>query len=88
MFLEVEVLSPEPEPADRVPTSALLTQSDRTFVYVRTGPEQFERREVIVGTVNEGMVVIREGLKSGEEVVVEGGFKLKSLALQLGSADR
>ncbi len=73
MFLEVEILSPEPEPADQVPTSALLTQGDRTFVYVRTGPEQFERREVIVGTVNEGMVVIREGLKPGEEVVVEGG---------------
>ena len=87
MFVEVEVLSPEPEPADQVPASALLTQGDRTFVYVRTGPEQFERREVIAGTVYEGMVVIREGLKSGEEVVVEGGFKLKSLAIQLASAE-
>jgi membrane fusion protein, heavy metal efflux system len=88
MFLEVEVLSPEPEPAARVPTSAVLTEGDRTFVYVRTGPEQFERREVIVGTIYEGMVVIRAGLRSGEEVVVEGGFKLKSLALHLRSAAR
>ena len=54
MFLEVEVLNPKPEPADQVPTSALLTQGDRRFVYVRTGPEQFERREVIVGTVYKG----------------------------------
>jgi membrane fusion protein, heavy metal efflux system len=86
MFLEVEVLSPKPEPADQVPTSALLTQGDRTFVYVRTGPERFERREVIAGTAYDGKVAVRRGLEPGEEVVVEGGSKLKALSVQLASA--
>ncbi len=86
MFLEVEILSPEPEPANQVPTSALLTQGDRTFVYVRTGPEQFERREVIAGTAYDGKVAVRRGLEPGEEVVVEGGSKLKALSIQPAGA--
>lgn len=87
MFIEVEVLSPQPEPAEHIPASAVLTQGDRTFVYVRTGPERFERREVIVGTGYGGQVVIRRGLEPGEEVVVDGGSKLKALSVQLAGAE-
>src|SRR5262249_5165542 len=49
MFIEVEVFSPGSERVAQIPASALLMQGDRAFVYVRTGPEQFERRDVVAG---------------------------------------
>ena len=68
-----------PAPPPQVPASALLTEGDGTFVYVRTGPERFDRREVEVEH-RRGRHGRRSssGLEPGEEVVVEGGFKLKA----------
>ncbi len=80
MFVEVEVLSPSETPAVYVPRSALLSEEDDQFVYVRTGPEQFERRVVTLGTQEENRVAVLKGVKAGEEVVVRGAFKLKATA--------
>ena len=81
MFVEVEVLSPAASDRLLVPASASLTQGNRTFVYVRTGPERFARREVEVEPPRGDTAVVRERPEPGEEVVVEGGFKLKSMAV-------
>jgi membrane fusion protein, heavy metal efflux system len=88
MFVEVQVLSPRGKTAPLIPAAALLTQGSRMIVYVRTGPDQFTGREVDVEISRGGTTVVRSGLESGEVVVVEGGFKLKSLAVQLASAER
>jgi multidrug efflux pump subunit AcrA (membrane-fusion protein) len=88
MFVEVQVLSPRGKTAPLIPAAALLTQGSRMIVYVRTGPDQFTRREVDVETPRGGTAVVRSGLEPGEEVVVEGGFKLKSLTIQVASAER
>jgi multidrug efflux pump subunit AcrA (membrane-fusion protein) len=85
MFVEVQVLSPRGKTAPLVPAAALLTRGNRTVVYVRTGPDQFTSREVDVESPRGDTAIVRGGLKPGEEVVVEGGFKLKSLAI--GQAD-
>ena len=88
MFVEVEVLSPRSAPATQVPASALLTQGSRTFVYVRHGPDRYDRREVEAELPRGDEVTVLSGLEPGEEVVVEGGFKLKALAVQEASARR
>ena len=49
-----------------------------SFVYVRTGPEVFERRDVVLGTREANRASILSGLQPGDEVVTEGGFKLKA----------
>jgi membrane fusion protein, heavy metal efflux system len=88
MFVEVEVFSPRSAPATQVPASALLTQGSRTFVYVRHGPDRFDRREVEAEPPRGDVAAVLSGLEPGEEVVVEGGFKLKALAVQEATAQR
>lgn len=61
-----------------VPSTALVKDKEDTFVFVRTGPESFERRPVDVGDPVGGLVPVRSGVKVGDEVVVKGGFSLKS----------
>jgi RND family efflux transporter MFP subunit len=60
-----------------VPVSALEEEGAERFVYVETG-EGYIRRKVQVGHVTQTTAEITEGLKSGEKVVVEGVFVLKS----------
>jgi len=86
MFVEVKVLSPEPRPAVQVPATALLDDGEATFVYVKTGPELFERRDVVTEGSEEGRVTVRRGLRPGEEVVVEGGSKIRAEAMRLASS--
>ena len=88
MFVEVEVLSPRNQDVARIPASAMLTEGNIHYVYVKTGPDRFERRDVEAETPRDEEVTIRSGLNAGEEVVVEGGYKLKALAVQLASTDQ
>ncbi|WP_435005097.1 efflux RND transporter periplasmic adaptor subunit [Tundrisphaera lichenicola] len=80
MFVEVEVQSPRGKEALEVPTAALLIDGSRTYVYVRTGPDSFERREVKAEAPRDDRVTIQDGLADGDEVVIKGAFKLKALA--------
>ena len=69
-----------------IPASAIVTESERSFVFVEVGPNTFERREVEVGSLTppgsmtpvEGRMAVRRGLAAGERIVVEGAFTLKS----------
>jgi cobalt-zinc-cadmium efflux system membrane fusion protein len=88
MFVEVEVLSPRTEAAVQVPASALLAEEGRAFVFVKKGADRFVRREVDAELPRGGIATIRRGLNEGDEVVVEGEFKLKALSVQLASAGR
>lgn len=83
MFVNVEIRGKSGRPAAMVPESAVLTAGDAAFVYVRTGPKSFERREVTLGTRENNLISVLTGLKVGEEVVVEGAFKLKAEHLRL-----
>jgi multidrug efflux pump subunit AcrA (membrane-fusion protein) len=86
MFVEVEVVSPGEGTVARIPASALLTEGSTTHVYVRGGPDVFHRREVVSEPPRGGMVSIVKGLEPGDEVVIAGGFKLKSLAIRMASS--
>ncbi|MBX6315193.1 MAG: efflux RND transporter periplasmic adaptor subunit [Isosphaeraceae bacterium] len=82
MYVFVELLRPTAQSAPLVPTEALLTHDAETFVFVRTGPETFARRVVSVGAGEDGRVAVLRGLQAGEEVVTQGGFKLKAELLR------
>ncbi len=78
MWVDVEVISPEATHAVYVPRSSIQHEDDDQFVYVKVGPELFERRAVRPGTPDGDRMAILEGLEGGEEVVVRGAFKLKA----------
>lgn len=70
-----------------VPVSAVLRTGKRAILYIRlpdTDEPTFEGREVVLGTRAGDSYIIREGLMAGEEVVVNGNFKIDS-AMQLAS---
>jgi cobalt-zinc-cadmium efflux system membrane fusion protein len=64
-----------------VPVEALQQIGARDVVFVRTGPSTFEQRTVRVGKLVQGMAEIISGLESGNSVVTQGAFHLKSIAL-------
>ena len=57
---------------------AVQRQDTQTFVFVRESATRFRRADVKLGRQAEGRVEILQGLKEGQEVVVAGGFILKS----------
>jgi multidrug efflux system membrane fusion protein len=56
---------------------AVSTDQDRKFVYVLGGDNKAEYREVVLGPTVDGLRVVREGVKQGERVVVDGLQRVK-----------
>ena len=59
-----------------VPTTALITDGARQYVYVRDEKGRFARREIVAGPARDGRVPVFTGLTSGETIVAEGGLLL------------
>jgi membrane fusion protein, heavy metal efflux system len=61
-----------------VPEAAVQRDRDRRFVFVQRDPQSFEARDVTLGESNGEIVKILNGLHEGDQVVIDGGFILKS----------
>lgn len=70
-----------------VPRAAVADLVGRRVVFVRTAPEEFAIRDVETGAVASGRVEIRRGLTEGDEIVVDGVFTVKSVALKSSFAE-
>lgn len=81
MFVDVRLPIGESSPKLRIPESAVQRQ-EQEFVYVLTGDDRFERREVKLGRTVKPYVEVVAGLKEGESIVVAGCFELKSLFMK------
>lgn len=82
MYVDVAIHGKIGRNALMVPDTAILTEGDKTFVYVREGAEKFRRRDVLMGDRINGKVAILKGIDPGSEVVSEGAFKLKAEAIR------
>lgn len=61
-----------------IPEEAVLFTGKRQIVWVKTGEEHFESREVTLGIKSDGKYQILGGLKEGDEAAVSGGFLIDS----------
>lgn len=84
----------EAQPAVAVPASAVLYHEGRPLVYVRIGPEKFQRREVrLLGREGERWIVaVRQGdppvgVAAEESVVIRQAQVLLSREFLIGTAD-
>jgi cobalt-zinc-cadmium efflux system membrane fusion protein len=67
-----------------VPVAAvLIKEGKRRVVYVERADGKFEAREVQTGRNRDGRVLILQGLRAGERIVVRGGLLLDTQAEQL-----
>lgn len=79
----VESILPIDEPAILVPKTAVLWTGKRSIVYVKVPNRKspsFLLREIELGENAGEFYVVREGLEEGEEVVVNGVFKVDASA--------
>ncbi len=77
MFVNVE-LDAQRAQGIVVPDSAVIDTGTRQVVFVQTQPGHFEPRDVQAGLRSDGKVIVRSGVRAGEQVAVAANFLLDS----------
>jgi RND family efflux transporter MFP subunit len=77
---QVQFFEESPAPV-QVPASAVMSDGDKSYVYLATPGKDgkgysFHRRDVVAGSVHEGTVPIHSGLAAGDPIVVQGAVLL------------
>jgi cobalt-zinc-cadmium efflux system membrane fusion protein len=78
MFVTAELRLPTADGL-LVPTDAVFLRGEQHYVFVDAGGGRYLRKAVLIGPVDDGHQVIREGLAPGEKVVVDGNLLLEKL---------
>ena len=65
-----------------LPDAAVVRENDQDHVFVETGPQRFELREVRLGKAEGSVRPILDGIKPGDRVVVAGAFHLNNERLR------
>ena len=63
-----------------VDSNSLVTIQSKNYVFVKTSPVTFERKEVRIGDQVGDRIIIYSGLNDGDAVVVKGVMQLKGLS--------
>lgn len=87
MFVDVHIFGTGRQTSLQIPASALLTDKDQVYVFLKTSAEQFLRRDIAVEAVTANHAVLKSGLNPGDDVVISGAFKLKAEALAQQEAE-
>ncbi|MDR1371179.1 MAG: efflux RND transporter periplasmic adaptor subunit [Dysgonamonadaceae bacterium] len=75
MFANVHFIN-SPEESIVIPSTALLQNEDKSYVFVQESKGRFIRYPVEIVTANGREVLITRGLKTGDVIVSEGGIYL------------
>jgi RND family efflux transporter MFP subunit len=71
-FGRVRLIGSAPYEALLVPDAAVATDQSRKIVFVVKDDDTVDARAVVLGPLDEGLRVIREGLKSDDRVIIDG----------------
>jgi multidrug efflux system membrane fusion protein len=71
-FGRVRLIGSSPYEALLLPDTAIATDQSRKIVFVVKDDNTVEARAVVLGPLDEGLRVIREGLKAEDNVIVDG----------------
>jgi RND family efflux transporter MFP subunit len=84
MQADVRIEAGQSVAAMMIPREAVVEDEGKKIVYVLLSGEEFQRREVKLGSEYGEKVAVLEGLKAGERVVTQGAFQLKLHELNPG----
>jgi multidrug efflux system membrane fusion protein len=76
-FVTVRLMVERQDDALVVPAQAVQRSQKGAYVYVVSAEHTAEMREIEVGLIQDGLAIIKAGLQDGEQVVVDGQFKLE-----------
>jgi len=82
MYVTVDVVRDETRVAGagvEIPSKAIFTVADKSYLFVELAPGRFERRAVRIGTEQDGKVPVLAGVATGERVVTEGALLLQAV---------
>lgn len=82
-FARVQMPIARLEEAFLVNPQAVLTDQDRRYVYVVNDSNEVLRRQVTTGSQVDGLLVIQDGLESGDQVIISGTQKVQSVGMQV-----
>jgi RND family efflux transporter MFP subunit len=71
-FGRVRLIGSAPYEALLIPDTAIATDQSRKIVFVVKQDDTVEARPVVLGPLDDGLRVIREGLKADDRVIVDG----------------
>ena len=71
-FGRVRIIGSAPYAALLIPDTAIATDQSRKIVFVVKDDNTVEERPVVLGSLDDGLRVIREGLKAEDHVIVNG----------------
>jgi RND family efflux transporter MFP subunit len=71
-FGRVRLIGSSPYEALLLPDTAIATDQSRKIVFVVKDDDTVEAKVVVLGPLDEGLRVIREGLKPDDRVIVDG----------------
>jgi multidrug efflux system membrane fusion protein len=71
-FGRVRLIGSSPYEALLLPDTAVATDQSRKIVFVVKNDDTVEARAVVLGPLDDGLRVIREGLKPDDKVIVDG----------------
>ncbi|MCA6125560.1 efflux RND transporter periplasmic adaptor subunit [Bradyrhizobium sp. WSM 1704] len=71
-FGRVRIIGSAPYEALLIPDTAIATDQSRKIVFVVKDDNTVEARPVVLGPLDDGLRVIREGLKAEDHVIVDG----------------
>ncbi len=78
MFVRVAVPLGKPVKRLAVPNKAIFQYDNKQFVFVALSDNQFQQIEITTGITSDNWVEVTSGLESGQRIVTEGMFVLKS----------
>ena len=78
LFARIRIPGSGKYPALLLPDRALGSDQAQKFVYVVNAEKKVEFRPVKIGPMIDGLRVVKEGLKPGEQVIVEGLLRVRA----------
>ena len=82
MYIEVGFDNDDQMPTIVLPGTAIMQHGNNTFVFVKTGDNEFQPRSITLGRRGGEEVEVTAGLREHERVVIRNGFVLKSVLLK------
>ncbi len=83
----MRLIASAPYEALLVPDTAVATDQSRKIVFVVKDDDTVEARAVVLGPLDDGLRVIREGLKAEDRVIVDG-IQRARVGAKVSSASR
>ncbi len=79
MFAQVDFGNPISS-AFILPLSAIVTVEEQNYLFVKTKPNVFERRQVVIANSDPEQLIVLSGIQDSEKVVTSGAMLLKGLS--------